>query len=398
LEDCQKSLDFIKQIQNPPYSFASPGFSTPVDNIKIFDSMRIGHKGLSIYNSLRNVDVNKLVSFGPNGEGRILQAGINILKTIPDDSWVILTLHGLDGEGFEPITSEELKDLADIVIKMGFEIKSVKEMLPLFITYKELLKHYSDGITAHFVVKNEEIWIWYAIMAVIDHVDKVLICDTGSKDNTIAIIKSIKSDKIELIERGELNGRDFYDAFTDWKNELIDMTKTKWWVCIDADEVYSTSGFKMMKDLLPTVPEQYSTLACKMKFFVEHLHRVSAEQVTWRYAFVRTGAHRWVLGYGDEKLGNPQPIKEQRLAHWYNNEGWEFDCFHTTFLKRTNLDKDDTYQRAHRKIRCETGKLYTGMYGYSGPYPEVFYRKDVPSLVKNEYIEQIHKTKEEFGM
>ena len=88
----------------------------------------------------------------------------------------------------------------------------------------------------------------------------------------------------------------------------------------------------------------------------------------------------------------------KRLAHWYNHEDWEFDCFHTTFLKRTHLEKDDTYQREHRKTRSTTGKLYTGMYGYSGPYPEVFYRKDVPAIVNNPYIKQIYKPKEEFGM
>ena len=253
------------------------------------------------------------------------------------------------------------------------------------------------SITAHFVIKNEEIWIWYAIMAIIDHVDKVLVLDTGSTDHTVEIVKSIKSDKIELVEPKKCEGMDFYDSFTEWKNQLVNMTKTTWWICIDADEIYSTSGFKIMKDLLPAIPIEYTTLASKMKFFVEHLHRVSSEEVTWRYAFVRTGEHRWILGYGDEILV-PRPAPAQRLSHWYNHEGWEFDCFHTTFLQRTYLEKDDTYQRAHRKIRCETGKLYKGMYGYEGHYPEVFYRKDVPLIVVNPYIEQIHKTKEEFGM
>lgn len=35
-------------------------------------------------------------------------------------------------------------------------------------------------IWAHTIVKNEERFIWYSVMSVINHVDKILIWDTGS--------------------------------------------------------------------------------------------------------------------------------------------------------------------------------------------------------------------------
>lgn len=254
-------------------------------------------------------------------------------------------------------------------------------------------------VTAHVVVRNEEIWIWYTIMAIIDHVDKILVCDTGSEDNTISIIESIKSDKIELIKKPKLSNEEFSGKFTVWKNELIALTKTPWWIVVDGDEIYSTSAFKQIVSKLDEVPEQYTTTATRMKYFVEHMHRVSAEAVTWRYAFVRTNAHWWILDYGDEVLG-PRPERHQRLANWYAVDGWEFDCFHTSLLKRSHFHDgpEFSYQRKHRQLRSEVGKLYNGMYGYSGPYPEIFYSKDVPEIVKNPYIEQIFKTKEEFGM
>jgi hypothetical protein len=71
-----------------------------------------------------------------------------------------------------------------------------------------------------------------------------------------------------------------------------------------------------------------------------------------------------------------------------------------TFLQRSSNDTENVYQRKHRQLRSQIGKLYNGHYGYCGPYPEIFYRKDVPDIVKkiNPYIEQIYKTKEEFGM
>ena len=46
-------------------------------------------------------------------------------------------------------------------------------------------------IWAHTLVMNEDRFIWYAVMSVIDYVDKILIFDTGSTDGTVRIIKGI---------------------------------------------------------------------------------------------------------------------------------------------------------------------------------------------------------------
>ena len=42
-------------------------------------------------------------------------------------------------------------------------------------------------IWAHAMIKNEARWLWYSITSVIDHVDKVLLWDTGSTDGTIKV-------------------------------------------------------------------------------------------------------------------------------------------------------------------------------------------------------------------
>ena len=258
-----------------------------------------------------------------------------------------------------------------------------------------------NKVTAHMIVKNEDIWVWFAVQAILDSMEKIIIYDTGSTDKTLEIVDTFKSDKIQLIKMSPLkDGEDFYEKFTKCKNEMIEMTTTPWWLCVDGDEIYSNSINEMVNKL-HEIPEEYTVLSVRMKYFVEHLHRVSAEDVTYRYAFVRTGAHRWGYGYGDEILCFPQPVKDQRLSYWYSRESWEFDCFHTSFLQRSSLDtseNSEAYQRKHRQLRSQVGKLYNGMYGYCGPYPEVFYRKDIPEIVKNQYIEQIYKTKEEFGM
>jgi hypothetical protein len=46
-------------------------------------------------------------------------------------------------------------------------------------------------ITAHTLVKNEARFVWYSVMSVIEHVDKILLWDTGSTDGTKEILKKI---------------------------------------------------------------------------------------------------------------------------------------------------------------------------------------------------------------
>jgi len=259
-----------------------------------------------------------------------------------------------------------------------------------------------NAVTAHCVIRNEDVWIWYVIQSVLPYFDKIIITDTGSEDHTLEILDTIKSDKIQLIHRPKLMGLEFQAKFNEYRNEQIDMTETPWWFLLDGDECFSSQGIKEMVEKLPEINQQWTTLSVRMKYFVEHMHRVATMEPVESYKFVRRGAHRWGHGYGQIILADPSPSKTQRLAHWYKLDGWDFECFHVTFLQRSSScdGEEQTYQRQHRKTRSIHGQHYRGMYGYSGPYPEVFYRDDVPEIVKqiNPYIPQIYKTKEEFGM
>ena len=258
----------------------------------------------------------------------------------------------------------------------------------------------SNAITAHVVIRNEDIWIWYVIQAVLPYFDKILITDTGSEDHTLEILDTIKSDKIQLIHKPKLTGLQFQAAFNKYRNEQIEMTETPWWFLLDGDEVFSSQGMKEMIEKLPSIVPQWTVASVRMKYFVEHMHRVATMESVESYKFVRTGSHRWGHGYGQIILADPAPSKTQRLAHWYKLDGWDFECFHVTFLNRSSTCDAEAYQREHRKTRSIHGEHYRGRYGYSGPYPEVFYRDDVPEIVKqiNPYIPQIYKAKEEFGM
>jgi glycosyltransferase involved in cell wall biosynthesis len=89
-------------------------------------------------------------------------------------------------------------------------------------------------LTAHMMLKNEEVFCTSAINSVLNSVDSIIIVDTGSSDSTVKKIKSIRSNKIKLIQKPAKSPADL----TKIRNFMLKQTKTKWFLIIDGDEVY----------------------------------------------------------------------------------------------------------------------------------------------------------------
>jgi hypothetical protein len=74
-------------------------------------------------------------------------------------------------------------------------------------------------IVAHTIVKNEARFVWYAVSSVIEHVDRVLLWDTGSTDGTSEILKELKilyKDKIDLQFVGDVTPQKFREVRKAW--------------------------------------------------------------------------------------------------------------------------------------------------------------------------------------
>ena len=138
--ECSKSLEFIKQIQaEPPYSFATTFFGNVSHAIiNMFDSIRVGYKQNNFYNSLEKIDLKLMRSFCPLAEKRTMDSVRKIIQDMPDGHWIILTLHGLDGEGFSPVSLIELKNIKEYALSCGFLIKTVKEVTTEIIAKRKI--------------------------------------------------------------------------------------------------------------------------------------------------------------------------------------------------------------------------------------------------------------------
>lgn len=92
-------------------------------------------------------------------------------------------------------------------------------------------------IIAHCLVKNEERFVWYTLNSVLPFVDKIMVWDTGSTDDTVKIIKTIKSKKISLKQTGSVSAL----GHSQLRQQMLGQTDKKkfaWLLILDGDEIW----------------------------------------------------------------------------------------------------------------------------------------------------------------
>jgi len=114
-------------------------------------------------------------------------------------------------------------------------------------------------VTATWIVKNEDKWIWYSIKSVIKYVDNILVYDTGSTDDTVKIIESIEDPKITLRLKGPVNSKEFVKL----RQEQLEEIDSEWFLVIDGDEVYPEDTIKSVINEIDTAPEHIDCIATK---------------------------------------------------------------------------------------------------------------------------------------
>jgi glycosyltransferase involved in cell wall biosynthesis len=118
------------------------------------------------------------------------------------------------------------------------------------------MKKYNKTLTVHMMLCNEERWVWYAIMAVIEYVDHIIIFDTGSTDATVDIINNIiknkeYADKIVFEEKGKVVREDFVKL----RNEMVQRTTDDYFMVLDGDEIYYADQMIKLREALDSSEE-----------------------------------------------------------------------------------------------------------------------------------------------
>jgi len=217
-------------------------------------------------------------------------------------------------------------------------------------------------IIAHCLVKNEENFIWFAISSVINFVDEIMVWDQGSVDNTISIIKSIKSNKIKFKSvRGEV---------AKLRQKMVEATSADWIFILDGDEVWPEVSIKNLASSIKTtncdvlVSPNYLLVGDIFHYLEEGAgkYRIGSRVGHYNIRALRKTPGLHIEGiYPNEAYITGGRAKVQNLPH-EKISFLEDKYLHASFLPRSKKDR--------KKLKYELG----GEFSKDFYYPEVFFR------------------------
>lgn len=235
-------------------------------------------------------------------------------------------------------------------------------------------------IWVNTIVNNEENFIWFAILSVVDFVDKVLVWDTGSTDRTVEIIKEvkrIKGDKIDFKEVGEVNKKDF----PKFRQEMLKESSCDWILILDGDEIWWEDSIKRLVTKINKSGNKIDGIVVPMVVPAGDIYHIQDEKAGKYHIKGKTGhislkafskniPNLYVdLPYGKEGFfDNEGKLIQQRERIVFINAPF----LHVTHLKRS------TRKRKYEKFKYEIGnEIEEGF-----KFPEVFY-SNFPALVSS---------------
>lgn len=249
-------------------------------------------------------------------------------------------------------------------------------------------------IWANCLVRNEEKWVWYAIMSVVDYVDKVLVWDTGSTDKTVEIIKTIDNPKIVFKEYGEVTKENYPEA----RQAMLKSTKADWVFILDGDEIWRQKDIAQLVAEINREGDNKESVVVKTINFVGDVFHYQ-EEAAGQYRIAgrkghynlramnmnipglhASGAHG-VQGFFDNDSKSIQERDPQKIMFL------PISYFHATHLQRTS----GTKKEGEVPLRLKKRKYEIGIpFPKNAEYPDVFYLPR-PEIVPSPWIKMSRK-------
>lgn len=229
-------------------------------------------------------------------------------------------------------------------------------------------------IWANTIVNNEENFIWFSIMSVIDFVDQILIYDTGSTDKTVEIIsevRKVKGNKITLKQLGHVSG----DEFPKLRQKMLEESKSDWILVLDGDEIWWEDSIKR---IIKTInkKKRIEGIIVPMVVPVGDIYHIQ-EQRAGKYKLLGLKGHynlrainKGIPGlHADWPYGKESYLDENNLPI-QERKGMVFidaPYLHVTHLKRSSS------KRKYDKFKYELG----GKVSEKFKFPEVLYKHPI---------------------
>lgn len=241
-------------------------------------------------------------------------------------------------------------------------------------------------IWGNTIVKNEDRYLWFAVKSVIDYLDKILIWDTGSNDKTVQIINLLQKEYLKKIEFIKYGYVDAY-KFTKARQEMLDQTKSDWFVIVDGDEVWWEDSIKKITETIQKKGEKLDLIVVPHYNIVGDIYHYQEEtganyKIDNRKGHINIRAiNRKIPGLHFDKPHGQQGLYdgENNLIQERSGERAfvEAPYLHFTHMIRSSVKNfDEKVPKREPKFSFELGIPFPKNF----QYPEVFYNSK-PDIV-----------------
>lgn len=231
-------------------------------------------------------------------------------------------------------------------------------------------------IWANCLVRNEERWVWYAVMSVLDFMDRIIVWDTGSTDKTVEIIKAIDNPKIEFKEYGPVTRESYPKA----RQAMLEQTKGDWMFLLDGDEIWRKDDITKVVATIQKEGDWAESVVVKTINFVGDVYHYQEEEagryeiagrrghynlraINMRVPGLHAAGAHGVQGYFD---ADNKPIQERDPKKILFVDA---SYFHATHLPRSLKEEKDK----EVPLRAQKRKYEIGIpFPKDTQYPEVF--------------------------
>lgn len=199
------------------------------------------------------------------------------------------------------------------------------------------------SITAHCLIRNEEVFVGYAIKSVINFVESVLVFDTGSTDRTADVVRDLQllyPGKIIFEEKGDCDKK----RHTELRQEMIERTRTEWFMILDGDEVWSERAIKEAKAAIDS--GIFDGIKTRFYECVGDIYHQSRKESYVTGRFVKNGDVSWLGNFNKDDFYTKKGMEffKEKNIYLLQNKYW-----HLTHLLRSSKDNND-YSSGGRRI------------------------------------------------
>lgn len=130
-------------------------------------------------------------------------------------------------------------------------------------------------VTLHTVVCNESRFIKAALLAALssNKVERALVWDTGSTDQTVVEILSIKDKRIKFQQKGNIDR----NSLVHLRKEQLKMTKTPWFLLVDGDEIWPRDNLDKLILAMKQCDNKTTAFVCRTRNAVGDIYHYLPE-------------------------------------------------------------------------------------------------------------------------